>query len=58
MSLASRISDLASAVGSNIKALAARVTTLESNAPVVILTQAEYDALATKDADTLYVIVG
>lgn len=58
MSLASQISALASAVGTNIKALAARVTTLESNAPVVILTQAEYDALGTKDAGTLYVIVG
>ena len=28
------------------------------NAKAVALTQAEYDALATKDADTIYLIVG
>jgi hypothetical protein len=56
MSLASQVSALATAVGSTVKALTTRVTTLESRAPVVILTQSAYDALGTKDAGTLYVI--
>jgi hypothetical protein len=56
MDLASRISALATSIGGTIKALTARVTTLESRAPVVVLTQAAYDALATKDAGTVYVI--
>lgn len=46
------LGDLAAAV----KALTTRVVTLEGRAPVVLLTQAAYDALATKDANTVYVI--
>lgn len=56
MSLVTQISALAQSIGANIKALTARVVTLEGRAPVVLLTQAAYDALATKDANTVYVI--
>lgn len=50
--LALAITDLTAA----IKAITARVATLESRAPVVVLTQAAYDALPSKDAGTVYVI--
>lgn len=51
-SLSAALAQLAAAV----KALTARVVTLEARAPVVLLTQAAYDALGTKDPNTVYVI--
>ena len=36
----------------------ATIASVADNAKVATLTQAEYDALATKDADTIYLIVG
>ena len=53
--LEQRIKDLANATGTECKAIRTLVAT---KATVVSLTQAQYDALATKDANTLYVIVG
>lgn len=54
MSLQSRIADLITAIGADIKALqdAGGVAT-----PFVPITQTDYDALSPPDAGTLYVIV-
>ena len=41
--------------GTSISSVSGRVTTLEGYNPVVILTQAEYDALPTKDDRILYI---
>lgn len=57
MSLVSRLGELITAIGTDVKSLGTRVSALESK-PRVVLTQAAYDALGTKDANTLYVIVG
>lgn len=50
MSLSGNVDALASRVAQEINALRS------ASAPVVLLTQAAYDALGTKDPDTLYVI--
>lgn len=56
MSLTTRIADLATVIGSSVKGLSTRVTALESRTKTVVLTQAAYDSLAVKDANTAYVI--
>lgn len=64
-----RIATLITAIGADIKSLTTSVSTntsaistiqtdLTTNHKWVQLTQAAYDALGTKDANTLYVIVG
>lgn len=48
-------------LGNEVNAISGRVTTLETNTggfKFVKLTQAEYDALETKDENTMYVING
>lgn len=61
MSLASQVDALAARVAAECKSLhgdladAVTSTTITS---IVKLTQAQYDALAVKDAATLYVVVG
>lgn len=56
MTLADQLSALAANIGGVVKALTSRVTTLEGRTQVVTLTQAAYDALATKDPAVVYVI--
>lgn len=56
MSLASGIAAGLSALAGAVKALNGRVTAVEQRTPVVVLTQAAYDALTPKDAGTVYVI--
>lgn len=55
MTLAERITLLAQALGADIKAVN---ESIDSLVKIEQLTQAQYDALATKDANTLYVVVG
>ena len=55
MTLTERIEILAQAVGVDVKAMNTRIDDLVK---IEQLTQAQYDALATKDANTLYVVIG
>lgn len=57
MSLETELRALAPNIGGEIKALAARVTSVESRTQTVVLTQAEYDALSSPDANVVYVII-
>lgn len=51
--LSERIEDLAQAVGAECKSIRALVA---QKATVVVLTQAQYDALPVKDPAVLYVV--
>ena len=55
MTLTERITLLAQALGADLKAVNDSIDALVK---IEQLTQAQYDALGTKDANTLYVIVG
>jgi len=55
MTLTERITLLAQALGADVKAVNESVEALTK---IEQLTQAEYDAIGTKDANTLYVVVG
>lgn len=51
------ITEVSDSIPPDYSALVSRVTTLESNAlKLVRLTQAQYDALSSKDSNTLYLI--
>lgn len=60
MSLASQVSSLATRIATEIKAVRnEKISSTDGTVKnVVKLTQAQYDALGTKVATTLYVIVG
>lgn len=61
MSLQSRISELITAIGGDIKDINDTIATQVSSSTIssiVQLTQAAYDALSPPASDTLYIIVG
>jgi hypothetical protein len=56
MSLVSKISDLATAIGTAVKSLNTRATALEARTEVVMLSESDYAALDPKDPDVFYAV--